>query len=180
MPANAAASTDSLRHSNLPWWIFLIEGILAIVIGILLLVKPGMTTAVIARVMGIYWLLAGLLAIVSIFLNRANWGLKLGGGLLGIIAGLIVVRHPLWSAVLLPTTVVLIIGAIGVVIGILNVIQAFRGGGWGIGIVGALSALFGIYLLLNPVLAALTVVILLGITGVVGGVIAIIHAFRVR
>jgi len=43
-----------------------------------------------------------------------------------------------------------------------------------------LNILFGLLLIANPMIGAATLVILLGILGLVGGIIAIVYAFRVR
>ena len=86
-----------------------------------------------------------------------------------IIAGILILQHPLWSTVLVPTTLVLILGIQGLIIGIVNLIQAFRGGGWGIGILGALSIVFGIILLSNLFVSAAALPFVAGAFGVVGG-----------
>lgn len=164
----------------MPWWVVLIEGIAAIILGILLLMSPGMTTFVMVQVMGVFWLVGGILRIVSIFWDKTAWGWKLFGGILGILAGIIVLQHPVWSTVLIPTVLVIMLGIDGLLIGIFSLIVAFQGGGWGPGIMGGLSIAFGIVLLLNPLVGALVLPIVLGILGLVGGVAMLVMAFRMR
>jgi uncharacterized membrane protein HdeD (DUF308 family) len=82
--------------------------------------------------------------------------------------------------VLVPTTLVIILGIEGLIIGIVNLIQAFRGGGWGIGILGALSIVFGIILLSNLFVSAVALPFVAGAFGVVGGIIAIVYAFKLK
>ena len=168
------------EQQNIPWWVVLLQGIAAVILGIFLLLKPGMTMVVVVQFIGIYWLVSGLFQIVAIFVDSTQWGWKLFSGILGIIAGVIIVQHPLWSPVLLTSVLVIILGIEGLIIGIINLIQAFQGGGWGVGILGALSILFGIVLLANVLLAAFSVPWVLGILGIVGGIIAIIYSFRLR
>jgi uncharacterized membrane protein HdeD (DUF308 family) len=180
MTAEYSAETAVAPEKSVPWWLILLEGIFAIIIGIMLLVKPGITTAFLVQVLGLYWFIAGILNIVGIFIDHTAWGWKLFLGILGIIAGILVLQHPLWSAVLVPTTLVIILGIEGLIIGGINIVRAFRGGGWGVGILGALSILFGLILLGNALLAAATLPIVLGIFGIVGGILAIIMAFRMR
>lgn len=163
-----------------PWWLILLEGIAAVIIGIFLLISPGMTTLVLVQFLGFYWLFSGVLSLVGLFVDRTSWGWKLCAGILGIIAGLIVIRHPLWSAVLIPTTLVLILGILGLVEGIVKIVQAFKGGGGGMAVLGILSFLFGIFLLFAPLMAALALVIVLGIFAIIGGIAAIVLAFRTR
>jgi uncharacterized membrane protein HdeD (DUF308 family) len=164
----------------IPWWLVLIQGIAAVIIGILLITNPRATTLVLVQVLGIYWFISGIFGIISIFLDSSMWGWKLFAGLLGIVAGIIIIQHPLWSSLLVPAVVVIILGVEGLIIGIINLIQAFKGGGWGIGILGALSIIFGIILLGNVFVAGLALPWVLGIFGIVGGIFAIIMAFRLR
>ena len=171
---------SEMEQQSAPWWLVLIEGIFAVIIGISLISAPAMTIAIIVQVLGLYWLLGGILAIVSIFINKTNWGWKLVGGLLGILAGILVLRHPLWSTVLVPATVVVVIGIGGIIIGLTDLVRAFKGAGWGTGVLGVLSLVLGIILLLNPVAAAFASSTVVGILAIAGGIMAIIMAFRGR
>lgn len=180
MTTEATAGSATGPEVAVPWWLVLLEGIFAVIIGILLLTQPGMTTAILIQVLGIYWFIAGILSIVGIFIDSSAWGWKLIVGILGIIAGLLIIRHPLWSTLLVPTTIVIILGIEGIIIGGVNIVRAFRGAGWGVGILGVLSIIFGIILVANPALAALSLPFVLGIFGIVGGILAVIMAFRMR
>ena len=60
-----------------PWWVVFVEGIVALVTGGLLLISPERTMALLVLFMGIFWLVAGIIEIVSIFSNKSKWGLKL-------------------------------------------------------------------------------------------------------
>jgi uncharacterized membrane protein HdeD (DUF308 family) len=172
--------TVSAEGQMIPWWVVLLQGIAAVIIGILLLTAPGSTVAFLILVLGFYWLISGIFAIVGIFVDSSQWGWKLFMGILGIVAGIIVIRHPLWSTILVPTTIAIMVGVFGIIMGIIGLIQAFRGAGWGVGILGVLSIIFGILLLANPLISAVALVIVLGIFGIVGGILAIIAAFRMR
>jgi uncharacterized membrane protein HdeD (DUF308 family) len=97
-----------------------LEGIAAIIIGLLLLTSPAMTAIVLVQLLGIYWLIAGIFQIVAIFMDSSMWGWKLFSGVLGIIAGILILRHPLWSALLVPATLVILLGLLGITIGIIK------------------------------------------------------------
>lgn len=174
VPATAAHSPAT------PWWLILLQGIFAAIIGLLLIVSPGVTTFVMIQFLGFYWLISGIFGIVSIFIDNTLWGWKLFSGLLGILAGFVIIQHPLWSTLAVPATLVIILGIEGIVIGAVNLVQAFRGGGWGVAILGIMSILFGLLLVANPLMGAVTLVILMGIFGIAGGIAAIIYAFRSR
>jgi uncharacterized membrane protein HdeD (DUF308 family) len=164
----------------IPWWLVLLEGIALVVLGILLLLKPGMTTLVFIQFLGIYWFVAGIFRIVSIFLDRTMWGWKLVAGILGILAGLVVIQHPLWSPFVVGATLVILLGIQGIIMGGISLFQAFKGAGWGAGILGALSILFGIYLLANTGAATLVLPWVVGVLALVGGIASIFMAFRIK
>jgi uncharacterized membrane protein HdeD (DUF308 family) len=165
---------------TLPWWVVLIQGIAAVILGILLLISPASTTIILIQFLGIYWLVGGVMDIVRIFLDKTAWGWKLFTGIIGILAGIMIIQYPLWASLLVPTTLVWVFGFFGLVIGVVGIIQAFQGAGWGAGILGALSILFGLVLLSNAFTAALTTPFIFGILGLVGGVALIIMAFRMK
>ena len=175
--AEAAQKTGG---RTIPWWLVLLEGIAAVIIGLLLLAEPRMTITVLIWILGIYWFVAGIFSIIGIFIDSSAWGWKLFIGVLGIIAGLVIMRHPLWSSFLVPTVAVIVLGIEGLIIGVVRIIQAFQGEGWGAGILGVLSIIFGIILLGNVFLASLSLPLVLGIFAIVGGVFAIIAAFRLK
>jgi len=176
-------TTDVIKRSEdlgVPWWLVLIEGIALLILGILFITSPGMTTTVVVFLLGFYWLVVGLLKIVSIFQDSAMWGWKLFAGILGIIAGIIVIRHPLWSPIIVTSALVIVLGIEGIIIGIVSIVQAFKGSGWGAGILGAVSILIGLVLLANVALSALSLPWVIGILMIAGGIIAIIAAFRLK
>jgi uncharacterized membrane protein HdeD (DUF308 family) len=151
-------TTTAVQQENLtiPWWVVLLQGIAAVILGIFLLLKPGMTTVVVTQIIGIYWFVSGIFQIIAIFIDSSQWGWKLFSGVLGIIAGMVIIQHPLWSPILLGEVLVIVLGIEGLIIGVINLIQAFQGAGWGVGILGVLSILFGIVLLVKPFMAALS------------------------
>ncbi len=173
-------NVNQTRKSSTPWWLILIEGIAAIIVGILFLASPGSTLVVLVQLLGIYFLVTGILSIVAIFIDSSAWGWKLFSGIIGILAGFIIIEYPLWSTLLVPTTIVLVIAIFAIIIGFINLIHAFQGAGWGLGILGVLSILLGIALLARPILSALSLPLVLGILAIVGGILAVINAFRVK
>ena len=91
-------------------------------------------------------------------------------------------RHPIASAVTIPMFLVLILGIQGLISGVVSLILAFKGGGWGAGILGALSVVFGIILIFNwaNLLAVVTLIWVVAIFAVVTGIIQIVQAFQQR
>ena len=174
-------SSATLESVSIPWWLVLLEGIAAVIIGLFLVTAPGITLLFLVQVTGFFWLIGGVLRIVSIFVNSSLWGWKLVGGIIGVLAGIVVLQHPLWSALFVPAVYVIILGIQGIIVGGTSLVMAFRGGGWGAGILGVLSIVFGIVLLLDPVFIGVAILpFVLGAFALVGGIAAIIGAFRLR
>ena len=175
---NASSLTE--RVTATPWWLVLLEGIALFLAGILLLTAPLTTIVFLVQILGLYWLVTGILSLVSIFGDSSSWGWKLFVGILGIIAGLAVLRHPLWSSLLIPATLVTFLGIIAIVMGAINLFQAFSGGGWGTALLGVINIILGIILLSSPMMAVAALPLVLGIFAIVGGIATIALAFRVR
>lgn len=175
-----AEATMSSEGKVFPWWVMLIEGIAAILIGVALLFIPLKSTAILVQFLGIYWLIVGIIDIVRIFMDSSLWGWKLFSGIIGILAGIAILQHPLWATILVPGVLVWVFGFFGIVIGVIGLIQAFMGAGWGAGILGALSILFGMLLLTNALGASLALPFIIGILAIVGGLAAIVGAFQAR
>ncbi len=165
---------------RLPWWMVLLEGLAAVIVGVLLLTSPGITTLVLVQVLGFYWLIVGILALVSLFVDRSLWGWKLCSGLLGILSGLVIIRHPLWSALLIPTLLVIVLAVQSLLQGVIKMVEAFRGGGFGAIVLGILNILLGVLLLSAPLTAAFVLPLVVGIFALIGGVAAIFGAFRLH
>jgi uncharacterized membrane protein HdeD (DUF308 family) len=174
------ASSSRNSQAGTPWWLILLQGIFAIILGLLLVSSPGMTTLVLVQFLGIYWLIAGVFNIVGVFLDHTQWGWKLFTGILGVIAGILVIQHPLWSTALIPTTLVIILGVVGLIFGIMGLVAAFQGGGWGPGILGVLGIILGLTLLGSPFLGAVALPLILGIFALIGGIAAVVQAFRMK
>ncbi len=163
-----------------PWWLVLINGIAALILGILLITSPGSTVLILVQFLGIYWLVSGIFQIIGMFIDSTAWGWKLFAGIIGILAGISILNHPILSPLVVGGTIVIIMGVQGIVFGIAGLVAAFKGGGWGAGILSALSIVFGIVLLFNPILGAAALPWVLGIFGIVGGIAGIISAFKMK
>jgi uncharacterized membrane protein HdeD (DUF308 family)/predicted flap endonuclease-1-like 5' DNA nuclease len=139
-----------------------------------------MTTVVTVQILGLYWLIAGIVRIVSIFIDSSQWFWKLIVGGIGIIAGILVIQHPIWSTAIVGNTLILVLGLMGIFMGIISIVQAFQGAGWGTGLLGVLSIIFGFVLIANRWWFTFSLPITLGILSIVGGIVALYWAFTVR
>ena len=163
------------------WWLFLLQGIMAVILGLMFLTAPGATLVALAAFLGFYWLIPGILALVRVFVDRSvPWIWSLLVGILGILAGLFVLHHPLLAAITVPTALVIVLGVQGLIMGVLDIIGGFKGGGFGSIALGAINVMVGLLLIGSPLAAALAVPLVFGVLLVIQGVALVIWAFRVK
>jgi uncharacterized membrane protein HdeD (DUF308 family) len=179
-PPAVPPDSSMAGDESLPWWLGVIEGVVLIGLGLLALSAPGTTTAVLVQVLGLYWLIGGILGLVSLIANRSGWVLRLIASVLGIIAGVAIVQHPLWSTVLLPATLVVFVGAVGAVKGFLDLIHGISDRSWSTSLLGLAGIVLGLILLANPLLGAAVLPFIIGAVALVGGIAALFMAWGER
>ncbi len=164
-----------------PWWLILVFGIIQIIVGLMLLANPLRVANVIVWAIGLYWLVTGVYYLVSLIWDRRQWGWKILSGIIGIVAGWFLVDASAPERLAsFGLAIVLVLAIQGLIMGILGLIAAFQGGGWGAGIMGGISIVVGILLLGNMLAAALVLPTVIGVFAIVGGIFAIIMAFRLK
>ena len=169
------------RDRSSVWWVFLLQGIAGIFLGLMLITAPSATLVSLVTFLGVFFLMNGMLSLVQMFVDRSvPWIWSLLIGISGIAAEVLIIRHPLVAALTLPTMIVIIFGVEGIVMGILEFIGGLTGGGIGSFIRGAFNLLIGLLLLSSPMTAALAVPLVFGVLLLVEGVALIILAFRTR
>lgn len=166
------------------WWVLLIRGILAVIFGILALVNPAATLAVLVLIFGAYYLVDGIFSIITSLTapkGYRGWVWLLISGVAGVIIGLLTFLMPGVTALVLLYYIV----AWLMVTGVMQIIAGVRlrkeiTGEFFLILGGILSVLLGLYLLMNPGPGALAVVWIIGLYAIVFGVTMIIAAFRLR
>jgi uncharacterized membrane protein HdeD (DUF308 family) len=147
------------------WWVFLLQGLAGIILGLMLLTEPGATMVALTTLLGFYWLIMDLVAPEW---HRGNSGRALcstAPSHCGPDSSHSLCHHPRCPRL---------------VMGVIGIIGGFQGGGVGSFILGVVNVLVGLLLLGSPVAAALAVPLLFGVLLVVQGVASIVLAFRVR
>lgn len=167
------------EEPQIPWWIVLLEGIISIILGLFLLFEPVETTMALVQILGAFWLLGGILTILSLLVERENIGWKLLSGLTGIIIGIIVFAYP-FSAFVILSLFVVILGILSIIHGALRFVWALKGGGLGTAVLGILTILLGVLLLANPVVGAVIMPWIYGFFLVIGGAAALIWGILAR
>ncbi len=156
-------------------------GAVSIVIGIILLVWPEASVTVFAVLLGINFLVLGLIALAASFVAEASIGERILGAVLGVLSLLVAVAlfsRPLQTVAL----VVVVIGAFWIVGGVIEIVTGLFGrtaqsrwlsvGG------GVLSVVFGAVLLSWPGPTVAVVVLLTGIWCVLWGAVQFYRGFR--
>lgn len=180
------ATASQVQTQQRPWWLTLMNGIFALIIGAVLLwgstITKLETYQFLVFLLGFFWFFQGILDIVLIFIDHSMWGWKLFIGIISILAGGAILMYPLASALILPKLFVLMLGIWGLMYGIILLVMAFRGGGWGAAILGILGIIFGIILMVNYTAPGmgLTMIWTAAVFGVIGGIVMIVQAFRSR
>jgi uncharacterized membrane protein HdeD (DUF308 family) len=161
------------------WWLGLIVGLISLVGGIVLIAYPGPTLTVIALLVGIELLIGGVFLIVGA-LGQPS-GSRLGGvlgGALAMIAGVIVLRHPSGSILV----VALAVGLYLILAGVLRLVGAFEtreGRGWLV-LASLVDLALGILIVSWPEFGIKTLAIVFGIVLIVRGLALVVIAFALR
>jgi uncharacterized membrane protein HdeD (DUF308 family) len=165
------------------WWAVAVRGAAALLFGIMALIWPGVTIAVLVLLFGAYALVDGAIALGTAISGRGRdrrWMLVLQG-VVGILAGVLTFIWPGITAMAL----LLLIAAWALVTGILGIVAAIWlrrevRGEWLLALGGALSVLFGIVLLVRPGVGALAVVWMIGLYSIIFGVAMLALGFQLR
>ncbi|MFA6363470.1 HdeD family acid-resistance protein [Methanoregula sp.] len=163
-----------------PWWLVLIWGFLALIIGIMFLTTPGMTTVIFITFLGAYWLVGGIFSLASLAVDRTNLGWKIVLAILNLLVGIIILAHPLYSTVILLTFLIIIVGFWACFTGCVHLFEAFTRKDAGNGILGIFSIIFGILLLIFPLISAALLPFIAGIFAIVIGIAAIVTSFAAK
>jgi len=166
------------------WWVPVIRGIAAVLFGIMALVYPGLTVAVLVLLFGAWILVDGVFRVIGAIGHRASdkeWGFDLIIGIMGIIIGFLTFHAPRITALAL----IIYIAAWALMIGATEIALAIKlrreiKGEWFLILMGLLSIAFAVMLLWNPLPGALALVWLIGSYAIAFGILAVILGFRLR
>lgn len=162
------------------WWSVLLEGIIAIIVGIFLLYEPIATTILLIQILAIFWLVEGIFSVIRalVFTKDGKW--KLLSGILSIIAGAVILMYPVISPYIVLRLLIIFIGILALVNGAVIITSALKGGGWGTGILGALTIVLGLLLLTNSLAGVIILPWIFGVFFVIGGIGAVIWGIKMR
>jgi uncharacterized membrane protein HdeD (DUF308 family) len=138
---------DHVLSPAAPSWLVLTEAIASAVVALLLLTQPGVDNLLtLLALLGLYWLLGGVLELVGLLTDRGGWAWKALSAVAGIAPGLFILRHPLWSTLLVPVLLARTLGAFGLAVGGIYLLRMLAGGGRGAAVLGTQSLVLGVIL----------------------------------
>lgn len=166
------------------WPAFIAAGIASIAVGVILLAWPKQTLTVVAVLIGIALIVAGVLGLMDGFTSHeASGGKRLVSvviGLLATVLGLYCIRHYHFTI----TALAIIVGLFWVIHGVADIavslfIGRFPGRGFTM-LTGALSLCAGIIVLFWPTISITVLVVVIGIWLIVYGALAAVLGLRLR
>jgi uncharacterized membrane protein HdeD (DUF308 family) len=155
------------------------SGVLAMVLGGLVLAWPSATVALLGVLFGLYFLISGIVHLArGLFTRGAAGGSRVLNILLGVllgIGGIVAIRNPLNSLAVLG----MLIGISWIVEGVAGLVEtAPDSSRWFGTIFGAVAIVAGTVVLLSPVESVSALVIIGGVFMVLSGIFQLIQAFK--
>jgi uncharacterized membrane protein HdeD (DUF308 family) len=183
-----AGEIKSLKQvASAIWWLVLLRGIAAVLLGILLFTNTAATLSVIIIFLGIYWVVDGISTLLASFIGReenSNWGWGIFVGIISILAGLAVLSQPVLTAIFTTSFIVSFVGIMIIISGVWSIVTGFRlrktSGEWVMIIGGVLGLILGLLLVMNPLFSALVYVYIIAVFLIIGGFSLIVMAFQVK
>jgi len=167
------------------WYFSLLAGILLVGVGLWAIIFPRHSIIAVAIVFALTFLIVGLFETVFAISNREgmiNWGWGLALGIINLLIGILLLAHPGISALTLAFYVgfVILFQSIGAII-ISFDLKNYRILQWGnLLAMGILGLIFAFLLLLNPNFTNVVIVIFLGLSLIIDGVISVYSSLKLK
>jgi len=167
------------------WWLISLRGLVALVLGIVLLVLDPLAAAeLLILFFGIYALVDGIFALVVGIINRPphrDRGWLIAEGIIGILAGIAILLAPMLAGII----IIYFIAFWALLTGILEMIFSiaewkYIPGAWMILVTGIISVLLGGLILANVVAGAVLLVIIVAVYLVLFGLLLMLLGFSLK
>jgi uncharacterized membrane protein HdeD (DUF308 family) len=160
-----------------------VAGLLALIAGLLILIWPGHVAGVIAIILAIYAVAAGLVNLgIGVFSRQLGVGPRIGYLLLGVLfvlAGIVIIANPAVFVTGVALFLGIMIGILWVIDGIVSFVMLPDSGSkaW-TAVYAVISLLAGAAMLSSPLWGAELLWLVVGISAVVIGLIGIVRGFQ--
>jgi uncharacterized membrane protein HdeD (DUF308 family) len=172
-----ALRDEGAAETSRGWWLFVVIGVLSVIAGGILVAKPSHSLATLAVIFGIFLLLDGIVELVTSFGREENRALAAILGLLAIVIGIILIRHPTHAV----NAIGLLIGIWLVASGVLRLVRAITTGFHLLRLVIALVEIAaGVVIVAQPHIGYSTLAIIVGIWLIINGLAMIGLGFVVK
>src|ERR1700680_2303633 len=163
------------------WWALALRGLVALLFGLLTFFLPGITLVTLVLLFGSYALVDGMFNVTAFFQVRSQHWALLVEGVIGIAAGVITFAWPAVTALVL----LYVIAFRAIFTGIFEIIAGIRlrkiiTNEWVMLVMGAVSLLFGLFILYAPGAGAVAIVLWIGAYALVLGIFLLSLAFRLQ
>lgn len=171
------------------WWMVLVRGIIMLFLGWTALTKPGITMVLFISILGVYWLIDGIVLVVESIKARKvlpSFGWGIFAGIMLALAGLIILVNPILSTAGFIGFIVFFVAFAAIFSGISSIINGIRlrkeiDNESSMIFGGIFALIIGILLMIVPPGATVAwFVIMIGIFAVIGGVMLMAEAFKIR
>jgi uncharacterized membrane protein HdeD (DUF308 family) len=163
------STPDTEETPGWAWWLLLLVALCTFIVGVLLLFWPHRTLSTLAVIVGIYLLVVGAIWVgVSLGVKEVR-GIGVWRGVLALLAGVIVIRHPADSL----TVLALAFGICLLLAGVFELVAAIESSerrGWRI-LEGLVDLAIGILVVSWPQFGVFTFAVVLGISLIVRGAV---------
>ncbi|MDR2956455.1 MAG: DUF308 domain-containing protein [Prevotella sp.] len=175
----------SVRKAVRYWWVSILIGALAVILGVWCLAVPGTTITILAALFVAGFLISGLFEIVYAVANKDSldgWGWSLASGIISVVFAIILLALPLETIIVL----IFFVGfwmmfqsfwAIGVSIEMQK--NGIKGWGW-ILAMAILGIILSIILIVNPLFATGFIIALFSITLIMYGILRIYYGVKLK
>lgn len=166
------------------WWLVALRGLLALILGIVILLMPAAAAVFLVYFIGIYALVDGVFALVVAIINkpkhRDRWWLFFEG-IIGILAGIVILISPLLAGIFM----VYFIAFWALFTGIFEIVFSIAQwktlpDKWLLLLGGIVSALLGILILSNIGFGAVLIITMIAVYMVIFGVLLIALGFSLK
>ncbi|MHB8894259.1 MAG: HdeD family acid-resistance protein [Candidatus Geothermincolia bacterium] len=158
------------------WWSFLIRGIIALAFGIVMIAYPTATAKTFFWIFGVFVLVYGLIDLIRgivRLVKKEKWLGTFAWGAVGFVIGGIILGNLGQATAGALWVMAILVGIWVIVLGVMELATAFdlppdTGRGW-IGVLGAISIIFGILILVWPFGSVYALMVLVGIYAIIAG-----------
>jgi uncharacterized membrane protein HdeD (DUF308 family) len=171
---------DEIRDVTWAWWVLMLLGVLSVVAGAIVIAKPSDSLSTLAVICGIFILFDSIMELgIAVFAERSGAAALLG--VVGIVIGIILIRHPTHSVL----AIALLIGLWLIAIGVIRLVRTFaliEGRVWNV-VVAAVEIIAGIVIVSSPNIGFGTLAVLVGLGFILQGLAMVTlgwSMFRVR